>query len=227
MDIRKINTINRIKNGFFLVLENKKLADCSTNDIVEKAQISKKSFYNYFKNKNELLDSIETDLLNGIQTALDQDRDEQIANLMQSHQPNNDSNHFENVMEPVLDHTLTFCNEHVKDFAILLSSNGDIYLQNRILELGTVEADLRFKIILGQEKMSSDILNSQRYQLARTIMSNVVYTIFKFWIQHYQTMSLEDLRVTVYKIQQESLSELMQSVLFGQDSANNETKTRL
>lgn len=98
MDIRKINTINRIKNGFFLVLENKKLADCSTNDIVEKAQISKKSFYNYFKNKTELLDNIETDLLNGLQDALDQDRSQQISVLMNDRQRNNDNNHFKNAM---------------------------------------------------------------------------------------------------------------------------------
>lgn len=222
MDIRKINTINRIKNGFFLVLENKKLADCSTNDIVEKAQISKKSFYNYFKNKTELLDNIETDLLNGLQNALDQDRSQQISVLMNDRQRNNDNNHFKKAMEPILDNTLSYCNDHVRDLRLLLSSNGDISFQKRIIDLATSEADLRFKIILGQEKISNDVLKSQNYQLARSIMSNVVFTIFQFWVQHYQTMSLDELRSTVYQVQQESLVQLMQSVLMGKqtNSAN-------
>lgn len=42
MDIRKINTLNRIKEGFITVLDTKKLSECTTNDIVNSAEISKK-----------------------------------------------------------------------------------------------------------------------------------------------------------------------------------------
>ena len=42
MDIRKINTLNRIKEGFITVLDTKKLSECATNDIVDSAEISKK-----------------------------------------------------------------------------------------------------------------------------------------------------------------------------------------
>ncbi len=42
MDIRKINTLNRIKEGFITVLDTKKLSECTTNDIVDSAEISKK-----------------------------------------------------------------------------------------------------------------------------------------------------------------------------------------
>ena len=41
MDIRKINTLNRIKEGFITVLDTKKLSECTTNDIVDSAEISK------------------------------------------------------------------------------------------------------------------------------------------------------------------------------------------
>lgn len=44
MDIRKINTLNRIKEGFITVLDTKKLSECTTNDIVNSAEISKKTF---------------------------------------------------------------------------------------------------------------------------------------------------------------------------------------
>lgn len=42
MDIRKINMLNGIKEGFITVLDTKKLSECTTNDIVNGAEISKK-----------------------------------------------------------------------------------------------------------------------------------------------------------------------------------------
>ena len=42
MDIRKINTLNGIKEGFITVLDTKMLSECTTNDIVNSAEISKK-----------------------------------------------------------------------------------------------------------------------------------------------------------------------------------------
>ena len=42
MDIGKINTLNGIKEGFITVLDTKKLSECTTNDIVNSAEISKK-----------------------------------------------------------------------------------------------------------------------------------------------------------------------------------------
>ena len=42
MGIRKINTLNGIKEGFITVLDTKKLSECTTNDIVNSAEISKK-----------------------------------------------------------------------------------------------------------------------------------------------------------------------------------------
>ena len=42
MDICKINMLNGIKEGFISVLDTKKLSECTTNDIVNSAEISKK-----------------------------------------------------------------------------------------------------------------------------------------------------------------------------------------
>ena len=42
MDIRKINMLNGIKERFITVLDTKKLSECTTNDIVNSAKISKK-----------------------------------------------------------------------------------------------------------------------------------------------------------------------------------------
>ena len=42
MDISKINMLNGIKEGFITVLDTKKLSECTTNDIVNSAEISKK-----------------------------------------------------------------------------------------------------------------------------------------------------------------------------------------
>lgn len=65
MDIRKITTQSRIKEGFIITLSTKRLSESTTNDIVNAAEISKKTFYNYYQNKHELLREIENELLSG------------------------------------------------------------------------------------------------------------------------------------------------------------------
>ena len=42
MDIRKINMLNGIKEGFITVLDTKKLSECTTNHILNSAEITKK-----------------------------------------------------------------------------------------------------------------------------------------------------------------------------------------
>ena len=48
MDVRTINTKNRILNGLIKVLSTQKLSECRTIDIINQVEVSKKTFYNYF-----------------------------------------------------------------------------------------------------------------------------------------------------------------------------------
>ncbi len=45
MDVRTINTKNRILNGLIKVLSTQKLSECRTIDIINQAEVSKKTFY--------------------------------------------------------------------------------------------------------------------------------------------------------------------------------------
>ena len=76
MDFRSINTRNRIFRGFIKVLEEKRFSECTSSDILNYAENSKKTFYNYYKNKQELLEDLENELLVGLWEALETDRAE-------------------------------------------------------------------------------------------------------------------------------------------------------
>ena len=52
MDVRTINTKNRILNGLIKVLSTQKLSECRTIDIINQVEVSKKTFYNYSRNVN-------------------------------------------------------------------------------------------------------------------------------------------------------------------------------
>lgn len=122
MDIRKINTQARLKEGFFLLLAEKNLSECTISDIVEYAKVSKKTFYNYYQNKREFLIETERDLLEGLQQALLTDR-EQVKLL--DHQPT--AKEIVELSANAFNATLAFCDQYKVQFSRLLSSNGDMF----------------------------------------------------------------------------------------------------
>jgi Transcriptional regulator len=74
MDVRTINTKNRILNGLIKVLSTQKLSECRTINIINQAEVSKKTFYNYFKNKKDFIHWVETNILTSLKNALQKDR---------------------------------------------------------------------------------------------------------------------------------------------------------
>ena len=74
MDVRTINTKNRILNGLIKVLSTQKLSECRTIDIINQAEVSKKTFYKYFKNKKDFIHWVETNILTSLKNALQKDR---------------------------------------------------------------------------------------------------------------------------------------------------------
>lgn len=150
MDIRKITTQSRIKEGFIITLSTKRLSESTTNDIVNAAEISKKTFYNYYQNKHELLREIENELLSGLKQALNQDR-KKLSNL--GHLPK--SEEIRNLANTAFDKTIAYCNEHKVYLSRLLSDNGDIRFLQMIVKLANDEFDARVPYLFGNIKIVS------------------------------------------------------------------------
>lgn len=56
MDIRQYSTNNRIIAGLIACMNEKPFRTLTNKAIIDKAEVSPRTFYRYYKDKNELLD---------------------------------------------------------------------------------------------------------------------------------------------------------------------------
>ena len=70
MDRRVIKTKRAIKKAFFTLLAEKEVNDISVTDISRLAEINRKTFYNYYTGVFQLVDELENDIINKLQTTL-------------------------------------------------------------------------------------------------------------------------------------------------------------
>nr|WP_288558199.1 transposase [uncultured Lactobacillus sp.] len=79
MDLRQHNTQERIVAGLIDCLEAKPFRELENKDIYNKAGITYRTFFRYYSDKNELLNNLEKNLINGLQSALIKDRNSLIC----------------------------------------------------------------------------------------------------------------------------------------------------
>lgn len=206
MDIRKINTLNRIKEGFIAVLDSKKLSEVTTNDIVNSAEISKKTFYNYYQNKHELLHDIEDELLNKLQQALITDR-ETLKN--DNHLP--DTDEIKNLASVAFNQTLSFCNENKHFLVNLLSSNGDMQLYQMIVELANDEFDARVPYLFGDIDISkADVKSPLPFAFIKTLYINTIINLLMLWGAAPDSLSINEIKSIAGLVQTKSPVELIE-----------------
>lgn len=74
VDIRITNTKNRIQQGLLKCMAEKPFREIYSRDVIAKAEISSRTFYHYYSNKNEVLDDTEDELIQGLKKAMEADR---------------------------------------------------------------------------------------------------------------------------------------------------------
>lgn len=195
-------TKERLKNGLINLLDDKAFSECTVGDIVESAEVSKRSFYTYYKDKHDLLLSIENVLLKNIKHTLLDDR-EVLKNL--NHIP--DAEEISKLAGVAFNHTIKFCNQNKKAFDRLLSKNGDINFYQKLIKVGYHEFDMRFPYLF----MSDYDPDSQALTLnfIRTAYVNGIIETLLLWIKNYQLISVDDLKRLLGLIQTKSSVELI------------------
>ena len=206
MDIRKINTLNRIKEGFITVLDTKKLSECTTNDIVDSAEISKKTFYNYYQNKQDLLHEIENDLLEGLKEALVIDREElkDVKHLR-------GADEIKELAEVAFNHTLAFCNENKHALSNLLSSNGDMQFYQMIVEVANNEFDARVPYLFGDINIKeANVKSPLPFSFIKTLYINTIVNLLMLWGAAPDSLSINEIKSIAGLVQTKSPVELIQ-----------------
>lgn len=203
MDVRKITTQRRIKEGFISMLRLRKFAECTIMDILSSAEVSKKTFYNYYQDKYDLLTDIEQGLLDGLKSALAADR-VQLKQL--DHRP--DAKEINRLAATAFDATLSFCDEHKVQLARLLSANGDIRFSTAISKIANDEFDRRYPYLFAEPGKAPD----QRLlpaSFVKTIYVDSIIDLLKLWCTHQDTMSVNDVKRIAGLVQTKSPVELV------------------
>lgn len=202
MDIRTITTEERIKEGLLNLLEKKKLEKCSVSDIVEYSEVSKRTFYTYYKDKHDLLNAIETQLIEGLKRSLAQDR-EPLAQL--GHIP--DAEEINQLADVAFNNTITFCNQNKGAFSKLLSSNGDMYFYQKIIKVGTHEFNQRFPYLFQEkEGMLNDSLT---LKFIRNVYVHGIIDILVLWSGNDGLIGTQDVKRLLGLTQTKSPLELV------------------
>ena len=204
MDFRSINTRNRIFRGFIKLLEEKRFSECTTSDILNYAEISKKTFYNYYKNKQELLEDLANELLVGLSDALKTDRTE-----LKKFEINNSTEKIRTTAKLAFNSTLEYCDLHREELVSLLSSNGDISFHNEIIKLANKEFDLRCPYLFNLDPKTCTGPDLNTYAVFKVIYVDAIKNALTLWLIHYDDMTLSDIKSLTALVQTSSPVELM------------------
>lgn len=202
MDVRVIVTKNRLQEGLLNLLSNKPFSECSVNEIIKYAEVSKRTFYTYYKDKYDLLHKMEANLITNLKKTLLADRE---VLIKLDHIPN--SKEIGELAGLAFDQTISYCDDNREAFARLLSQNGDIHFYNRLLSLGYHEFDMRFPFLFreGHELVESSLT----LDFIRNIYVHGIIDTLILWVKNNQLVSIDDVKHILGLAQTKSPIELI------------------
>lgn len=129
MDIRIINTKNRIQKGLIAAMKEEPLYQVKDKDVISKAEILSASYYKYYADKGEVLKDLEKELLDQFHEALSHDAQNWRT---ETHAPSKKD--IERLIDRNIDQIIDFFNQHVDYIAVLISDNGDPYFAHQLID---------------------------------------------------------------------------------------------
>lgn len=130
MDMRVLNTQGRIQAGLFRAINQKPLIMIKDKDVIENAQIAPGTFYKYYQDHTEVLQSIEKSLIDKYRKALSESS-KQWLSLKHSASKKDINYLLKNHTEEVLNFFL----QYHKEILILTSRNGDPAFTHQLIEM--------------------------------------------------------------------------------------------
>lgn len=204
MDVRIINTQKRILGGFIGVLAYKKLSECRTIDIIKEAEVSKRTFYNYFKNKDDFVHRMEGDILSNLKKSLIKDREI----IKQAHDAS--ARDIILLANSAFNETLKYCDEHKEELAALLSSNGDINFYHAVVNLANDEFVARVPYLFGITSVK--VKDEPLYKFFQELYVNEIINLLIFWLNNRDTMSVDNVKYLAGLVQTRSSMQLMKAL---------------
>lgn len=160
-DIRVQNTKNNLIAALLSCLENKSVHKLKVKDIIDKAGVSTRTFYQYYSDVNDLLRDTEDSFVAEYLKNVEKDRDS-LGDL-------DLDTPFEDQLETILNatkNTIEFCYAHKKEIQLLLSDNGDTRFYNMIFHTGCEKIMKRMSQMKHIDELKMDEKDQMRMMIS-------------------------------------------------------------
>lgn len=170
--VRKTNTVGDIKKAFVNLINEKGIRDINVTDITRMAGIGRGTFYTHFTDINDLLENIESELMDKLET----DLSDVIPDAMQWLIVEKGAR----VPAPFIIETLNNFYQNREMIAALLSEQGDPYFLNKVKKIIFADLDQSVNRLDEQIEVNDDIpLDYAREFVIDELMGIIVYWISK------------------------------------------------
>ena len=132
MDIRIVNTKNRIQSVLIVAINSMPLYKIKDKDIIQKAQVSSSSYYKYYSDKSEVLRDLENSLFSEFRIALSMDSKNWGT---VNHAPSKKD--ISRLIDSNINELINYFNKHKDMLQSLISENGDPGFKNQIVGVTT------------------------------------------------------------------------------------------
>lgn len=154
MNQRIMLTKKLLKNSLTEMLKTQNIYHISIRELCERAGINRSTFYKYYGSQFDLLEEIETDLLDSIEHFLSQQTDVKST--------------------AVLEQIIKYFDENIDFARLLINSNVDPAFANRLFSLPSIQAML--KTFLG------NITEPNEYEYRTNMLIYGAYQVVCMWL---------------------------------------------
>lgn len=207
MDIRIYSTRLKIVAGMIACMKKQLFNTLKDTDIIAESGVSPRTFYHYYKDRNELLDLLENELLVELRAALRHDF-QSITTLKRA--PTAEDVY--RLADPGFKHVFAYCERNQEVGQVLLSDNGDIKFAREIKKIAIEEFKKRAKYLANNQHLE---INDPLFLTA--YISQIV-SLIENWLLMSDTVAPKRIRALIGKVQIESPFELLQEKARQQDN---------
>lgn len=195
MDIRVTNTQNRIQAGLISCIQSKSLIELHDKEIIEEAQVSSRTFYKYYADKNDVLDEVEKIIFDDYRKAILKD-----IKYWQdlTHSPSKKD--IMSLSAKGLDNVLDCFKKHRTSIKALTSDNGDSKFNNQLTKI--LKEYIKKLVIhyFGIYNQQGRILDQEiPFNLVAIRFAQSVISPLKYWLENEDYISPQQIKQMIGK----------------------------
>lgn len=204
MDVRSVITKNKIKNALLKCMQEKPFGNILNKDIIKESEVSARTFYHYYSDKNVVLEEIEKEILAGFKKANDQD----YQYVIKVDQPLTNEENIA-LAQKEFKHLIDYCNSIKEEVTTLLSSNGDINFSNKIRQLSVIETKRRLNFLFENHYLEGEKKTEIPADIVINIYVETIVNTIITWLRSNSDLSPYQVRKILGLVQVMSPTELL------------------